>query len=65
MATSIPLNIKWGKETLTLNLAVENGVKGLKEELEAQTGVPADRMKLMAKSKGPSTNPYIVAYFEY
>lgn len=48
----IPISVKWGKETIELNLVVANGVKGLKEELEEQTGVPSDRMKLMAKSKG-------------
>lgn len=49
---SYPLIVKWGKETLEVNLVVDAGVKGLKQELEAQTGVPSDRMKLMAKSKG-------------
>lgn len=35
-----------------MDFVVDSGVKGLKTELEEQTGVPADRMKLMAKSKG-------------
>jgi hypothetical protein len=50
---TVPLSVKWGKETLTLeNFVVASGVKGLKTELEEKTRVPADRMKLMAKSKG-------------
>lgn len=52
MTDSVPLNVKWGKETIKLDFVVDSGVKGLKTELEEQTGVPADRMKLMAKSKG-------------
>jgi hypothetical protein len=51
-SSCIPLIVKWGKETIELNFIIESGVKGLKTELEEATGVPADRMKLMAKSKG-------------
>jgi len=49
---SVPLEIKWGKETIEVSFMPQAGVKGLKTELEEKTGVPADRMKLMAKSKG-------------
>jgi hypothetical protein len=49
---NIPLLVKWGKENIDLNFILESGVKGLKSELQDATGVPADRMKLMAKSKG-------------
>eukprot|EP00539_Tryblionella_compressa_P005064 CAMPEP_0178761580 /NCGR_PEP_ID=MMETSP0744-20121128/16087_1 /TAXON_ID=913974 /ORGANISM="Nitzschia punctata, Strain CCMP561" /LENGTH=566 /DNA_ID=CAMNT_0020416205 /DNA_START=17 /DNA_END=1717 /DNA_ORIENTATION=+ len=49
---TVPLSVKWGKETVTLDFVVAGGVKGLKTELEEKTRVPADRMKLMAKSKG-------------
>lgn len=52
MTDSVPLNVKWGKEAIKVDFVVDSGVKGLKTELEEQTGVPADRMKLMAKSKG-------------
>jgi hypothetical protein len=52
MKGSVPLNVKWGKEAIKIDFVVDSGVKGLKTELEEQTGVPADRMKLMAKSKG-------------
>jgi len=52
MTDTIPLNVKWGKESFKIDFVVDCGVKGLKTELEEQTGVPADRMKLMAKSKG-------------
>lgn len=52
MADGIPLTVKWGKETVIMKLIVDGGVKGLKAELEERTGVPADRMKLMPKSKG-------------
>ena len=52
--TSIPATIKWGKQTIELTLRPENGVKGLKAELEEQTGVPVGRMKIMPKSKGES-----------
>ena len=50
--TTVPLSVKWGKETITLDFVVGGGVKGLKSELEEKTNVPSDRMKLMAKSKG-------------
>jgi hypothetical protein len=54
MATdTVSLSVKWGKETVTLEkFVVAGGVKGLKAELEEKTSVPADRMKIMAKSKG-------------
>ena len=52
MADTIPLSVKWGKETIDFDFVVGGGVKGLKTELEEKTRVPADRMKLMAKSKG-------------
>jgi hypothetical protein len=54
MADTVALSVKWGKETIDFNFAVAGGVKGLKTELEEKTRVPADRMKLMAKSKGKS-----------
>ena len=49
---SVPFTIKWGKETVNVEVVIAGGVKGLKAELEEQTGVPSDRMKIMAKSKG-------------
>jgi len=52
MVESVPLKVKWGKETLKLDFVIASGVKGLKTELEEKTGVPADRMKIMPKSKG-------------
>jgi hypothetical protein len=52
MADTVPLSVKWGKETIDFSFAVAGGVKGLKTELEEKTGVSADRMKLMAKTKG-------------
>jgi len=52
MSDTTALSVKWGKETITLDFVVAGGVKGLKIELEEKTRVPADRMKLMAKSKG-------------
>lgn len=52
MTDTVSLSVKWGKETIPLNFIVAGGVKGLKTELEEKTQVPADRMKLMAKSKG-------------
>ena len=54
MTDTVSLSVKWGKETIALNFIVAGGVKGLKIELEEKTRVPADRMKLMAKSKGAS-----------
>lgn len=56
MTDTVPLSVKWGKETVTLDFVVASGVKGLKAELEEKTSVPADRMKLMAKSKGESVS---------
>lgn len=52
MTDTVPVLVKWGKETITFDFVVAGGVKGLKSELEEKTQVPADRMKLMAKSKG-------------
>ena len=52
MSGTVPLSVKWGKETFDFDFVVASGVKGLKTELEEKTRVPADRMKIMAKSKG-------------
>ena len=52
MTDTVSLSVKWGKETIALDFITAGGVKGLKTEMEEKTGVPADRMKLMAKSKG-------------
>ena len=52
MTDTIPLSVKWNKDTFKVDFVLAGGVKGLKNELEEKTGVPADRMKLMAKSKG-------------
>lgn len=52
MTDTVPLSVKWGKETIIFDFVVAGGVKGLKTELEEKTRVPCDRMKLMAKSKG-------------
>jgi hypothetical protein len=49
---TVPLNVTWGKEMITIDFVVAGGVKGLKTELEEKTSVPADRQKVMAKSKG-------------
>ena len=49
----IPLTVKWGKETIELKMpASDLTYKSLTTELEERTGVPLDRQKLMAKSKG-------------
>lgn len=56
MTDTVSLSVKWGKETIALDFIIAGGVKGLKTEMEEKTGVPADRMKLMAKSKGVSFN---------
>lgn len=47
--TTIPIVIKWGKESLSYDFCPAAGVKHWKQELEERTGVPADRVKLMAK----------------
>jgi hypothetical protein len=52
MTDTVPLSVKWNKESFNVDFVIAGGVKGLKTELEEKTGVPADRMKLMAKSKG-------------
>jgi hypothetical protein len=59
---TVPLSVKWGKETITFEFVVAGGVKGLKTELEEKTRVPADRMKLMAKSKGMDEMKLFVCY---
>ena len=49
----IPLTVKWGKQTIELKMQVSQlTFKSLTHELEEVTGVPVDRQKLMAKSKG-------------
>lgn len=45
-------SVKWGKETITLDLDPTANTAGLKSTLQSLTGVPVDRMKLMPKSKG-------------
>jgi hypothetical protein len=57
MSDTVALSVKWGKETITLDFVVAGGVKGLKIEMEEKTRVSADRMKLMAKSKGKIMKP--------
>ena len=44
--------VKWGKETVEVSLEPSGGVSALKSELQARTGVPAERQKIMPKSKG-------------
>ncbi|EJK74727.1 hypothetical protein THAOC_03580 [Thalassiosira oceanica] len=44
--------VKWGKETIEISLDPSGGVSALKSELQARTGVPAERQKIMPKSKG-------------
>jgi len=50
--SGIPLTVKWGKESYDFVWHPSTGVKGLQVELEERTGVPRDRMKILAKSKG-------------
>jgi len=52
MSASYDLTIKWGKETVEFKYDPATGVKGLQSELQERTQVPADRMKIMSKSKG-------------
>jgi len=52
MSTSISLNVKWGKEIFDTTFDPSISVSQLKSILSEKTGVPADRMKLMPKSKG-------------
>lgn len=52
MSTKYVTNVKWGKETIEIELDPTAGVAGLKSELQARTGVPMERMKIMPKSKG-------------
>jgi hypothetical protein len=53
-SSPVPICIKWGKHTYDVQMSVDtaNGIATLKQQLEELTGVPNDRMKLMAKSKG-------------
>ena len=44
--------VKWGKESIEIEMDPSQGVDGLKQQLQARTGVPKDRMKIMPKSKG-------------
>ena len=48
---SIPLNVKWGKESFSISFNPADGVSALKSTLQSKTNVPVDRMKLMPKSK--------------
>ncbi|KAL3810838.1 hypothetical protein ACHAXA_007493 [Cyclostephanos tholiformis] len=52
MTTKYAATVTWGKECIEIELDPSAGVSGLKSELQARTGVPLDRMKVMAKSKG-------------
>jgi len=52
MSTKYTTNVKWGKESIEIQLDPSAGVAGLKSELQARTGVPMERMKIMPKSKG-------------
>jgi hypothetical protein len=52
MSSTLEVNVKWGKESVVINFTPDQGVKALKAELEEKTGVPAERMKIMPKSKG-------------
>jgi ubiquitin carboxyl-terminal hydrolase 14 len=42
----------WGKEKIEIEIDPSAGVAGLKAELQARSGVPSERMKVMPKSKG-------------
>ena len=59
-ADSIPISVRWGKETVAFSFFPASGVKGFKTELEEKTGVPSDRMKIMAKSKGTSSIQFLL-----
>mmetsp|Transcript_26289 Transcript_26289/g.29092 ORF Transcript_26289/g.29092 Transcript_26289/m.29092 type:complete len:110 (-) Transcript_26289:1674-2003(-) len=48
----VPLEIKWGKTKFKLDFDPDKGVDGLRSQLQKETGVPCERMKIMAKSKG-------------
>ena len=52
MTAKYPTLVKWGKESIEIQLDPSAGVAGLKKELQDRTGVPMDRMKIMPKSKG-------------
>ena len=52
MTDTVPFNVKWNKDSFQLDFVIAEGVKGLKTQLEEKTGVPAERMKIMPKSKG-------------
>jgi len=52
MTTKYAASVTWGKESIEVQLDPTAGVSGLKSELQARTGVPMERMKVMAKSKG-------------
>ncbi|KAL7532337.1 hypothetical protein ACHAWF_004100 [Thalassiosira exigua] len=52
MPTTYAASVKWGKETLEIQWDPSAGPSGLKSALQSRTGVPAERMKLMPKSKG-------------
>ena len=52
MSTTYATNVKWGKESIEIQLDPSGGVPALKSELQARTGVPMERMKIMPKSKG-------------
>lgn len=55
---SIPTVFKWGKQTIQMDISPKDGVKFLKNELSEKTGVPSERMKLMAKTKGQCKNSF-------
>jgi len=52
MSVKYTANVKWGKESIEIQLDPSAGASGLKSELQSRTGVPKERMKIMPKSKG-------------
>ena len=53
MSSTLSLQVKWGKQTVDIpSYDTATGYKGLTAELAERTGVPTDRMKVMAKTKG-------------
>lgn len=52
MTTPVTLSVKWNKETYEATFIPSEGVLKLKVTLQGLTGVPPERAKLMAKTKG-------------
>jgi len=61
--SSIPVTLKWGKQTFSLSITVGDSVSILQQRVQEVTGVPVGRQKLLSKKawKGPLKSDAILS----